>query len=660
VRLTLATIVLFALAAPAAAEPVPEDKTLSPYFFVEGGDPAVDKLPLEKTGVTVVVAGVIADVTVHQIYKNDGARPINARYVFPASTRAAVHGLTMVVGDEVVKAKIKRREEARRDFEQAKREGKNATLLEQDRPNVFSMEVANVMPGERITVELRYTELLVPNEGVYELVYPTVVGPRYSNQPVAGAPAIDRFVASAYYTGAPRSAFEMTGTVSAGVPVQELNCPSHKLKTFWMPDGSRIDFELDPTESRGGDRDVVLRYKLAGAAIASGLMLYQGERQGQKEGYFLLMAQPPARVAPADIPPREYVFILDVSGSMYGFPLDTAKRVMTDLARGLRPVDRFNVILFSGASQLMAPVSIPATRENIAAAMQVIDAQQGGGGTELLPALEQALALPREPGSSRTFVVVTDGYIAAEAEALRLIQKNLGDANVFAFGIGSSVNRYLIEGVARAGAGEPFVVTGPEGADVAARDFRKYIESPVLTRVRVETQGFEVYDLEPAAVPDLLAERPIVVHGKFRGEPKGTIRISGVSGHGEWSHTIDVASVTPSEKHAALPYLWARTRIAALSDLAFGGESEELTEKVVELGLGYNLLTKYTSFIAVREKVVHDGVASDVAQPLPLPAGVSESALPVEQGDEPGLVLLAVCLAVIAAAAMSRPRRERA
>src|SRR5688500_17116460 len=194
-RLALALALCVSLCGVAAAEKDRDDRTLSPYFFVEGGDPSVDRLPLEKTAVTVVVAGVIADVTVHQSYKNEGKRPINARYVFPASTRAAVHGLTMVVGDEVVKAKIKRREEARRDYEKAKLEGKNATLLEQDRPNVFSMEVANIMPGDRISGELRYTELLVPSEGVYELVYPTVVGPRYSNQPAAGAPATDRFVA---------------------------------------------------------------------------------------------------------------------------------------------------------------------------------------------------------------------------------------------------------------------------------------------------------------------------------------------------------------------------------------------------------------------------------------------------------------------------------
>jgi Ca-activated chloride channel homolog len=154
------------------------DKTLSPYFFVDGGDPAVDRLPLKETRVDVAITGVIADVTVRQMYENRGGRPIHARYVFPASTRAAVYGMTMTVGDVRIVARIKERETAKREFETAKREGKSASLLEQSRPNVFTMNVANVLPGDTISVELKYTELLVSTQGVYEFLYPTVVGPR--------------------------------------------------------------------------------------------------------------------------------------------------------------------------------------------------------------------------------------------------------------------------------------------------------------------------------------------------------------------------------------------------------------------------------------------------------------------------------------------------
>jgi len=210
----------------------------------------------------------------------------------------------------------------------------------------------------------------------------------------------------------------------------------------------------------GGNRDFILRYRLAGDEIQSGLMLYEGE----KENFFLLMVQPPERVKQSAIPPREYIFILDVSGSMHGFPLNTAKVLIKDLIGHLRETDRFNVILFSGASRVMAPSSVPTTRASVLNAVRFIDAQKGGGGTELAPALATAFSLPKEDAFSRSVVIITDGYIAAEREAFDLIEKNLSRCNVFSFGIGSSVNHYLVEGIAKAGLGEPFVVTKPEDA----------------------------------------------------------------------------------------------------------------------------------------------------------------------------------------------------
>jgi Ca-activated chloride channel family protein len=247
------------------------DRTLAPYFFVENGDPAVDQVPLEGTDVDVTISGVIASVRVTQIYVNRGARPIHARYVFPGSTRAAVHGMTMTIGDRRVVAKIQEREAAKATFEKAKSEGKSASLLEQSRPNVFSMSVANILPGDRVQVELRYTELLTPEERVYEFMFPTVVGPRYSSDKAEGAPDRDRFVASPYLPegSEPRTRFDIKVAVDAGVPLHELACPSHKTWTEW--DGaSKATVRLDAAEAGGGNRDFILRYKLAGERIASG------------------------------------------------------------------------------------------------------------------------------------------------------------------------------------------------------------------------------------------------------------------------------------------------------------------------------------------------------------------------------------------------------
>src|SRR5262245_28041351 len=302
--------------------PPAADKTLSPYFFVEGGDPSIDRLPLKDTRVDVAISGVIRAVTVNQIYENRGQRPLHARYVFPASTRAAVSGMTMTVGDVRIVAKIKEREQAKREFDTAKREGKSASLLEQNRPNVFSMSVANLLPGDTIAVELKYTELLVPTDGAYEFIYPTVVGPRYSSKTQSEASAEDEFVKAPYtHQGEPpRSAFHLTGVVSTGVPIQELVSPSHQLVSQSTGQG-RAEIALADSERLSGNRDFILRYRLAGEKIGSGLLLYQG----QDENFFLLMAEPPKAVAADEIPPREYIFVIDVSGSMFGFPLDTGK-----------------------------------------------------------------------------------------------------------------------------------------------------------------------------------------------------------------------------------------------------------------------------------------------------------------------------------------------
>jgi len=356
------------------------------------------------------------------------------------------------------------------------------------------------------------------------------------------------------------------------------------------------------------------------------------------------MVQPPHRPATELIPPREYVFILDVSGSMIGAPLGVAKGLMRDLLGRLRPSDRFNVLLFSGASSLYAESSVEANPAQIDAAIKFIDAQNGGGGTELLPAIQRAMKLPRASENvSRSFVVVTDGYIAEEPAVFEEIRSHLTLANVFAFGIGSSVNRHLIEGVAKAGQGEPFVVLDTKQASDAAARFRAYIQQPVLTGVQVAFEGFGAYDVEPAVLPDVFAERPVVVFGKYRGAPTGKIALTGVSGRGRFVNTVDVAKVAPDAKHAALSYLWARARISELSD--FYAEDAH-RQDIIDLGLKYNLLTRFTSFIAVEQKARTAGQAVDVDQPLPLPVGVSEAAVGMEQGPEPALTILLAMLAL--------------
>jgi Ca-activated chloride channel family protein len=606
-------------------EKAPDDRTLSPYFFVNSDAPDVDTLPLKSTRADVDIAGVIARVHVTQVYENTGRRPIEAIYVFPGSTRAAVFGMKMTIGERVIEATIEERQKARAAYEAARAAGQSASLLEQQRPNVFQMNVANIMPGDVIKVELDYTELLVPEGGMYEFVYPTVVGPRYSTTPSAGAPDTETWVANPYlHEGdAEPFTFDIDVTLNSGIPIAKIACDSHKTDVEYE---GKTTASISLADTKGaGTKDFILRYGLAGGKVQSGILLYPGE----DENFFLVMMEPPARVGEADIPPREYIFVLDVSGSMHGFPLNTAKKLMRDLASNLKPTDTFNVVLFAGRAAVMSPQSLPATSANIEKAMNTIDSQSGGGGTRLINALTTAFALPRaEEGVARTTVIVTDGYVSCEPQTFDLIRQNLNNSNVFTFGIGSSVNRHLIEGMARSGLGEPLIVTSPDEAATKAGKFREYIRKPVLTRIEVDFESFNAYDVEPISVPDVLADRPVIVFGKYKGTPRGKVSISGFSGDGEYTMKLDIAPDMEDESNTALRYLWARHRIRTLVDYNNLRQDSERVREVTNLGLTYNLLTEYTSFVAIDSLVRNKGGEQEtIKQPLPLPDGVSDLAV---------------------------------
>ena len=607
-----------------AQQETEDDKTLSPYFFIDSDDPTTDKLPLKATSAEVNIAGVIADVRVTQVYKNEGKNAIEAIYVFPASARAAVYSMKMTIGDRTIVAEIREKEKARQEYEQAKEEGKSASLLEQQRPNVFQMNVANIMPGDEIKVEMFYTELLIPEDGVYEFAYPTVVGPRYSNQPEATAPESEKWVSNPYTTESvkPMYTFDIAVNINAGLAINDVKCISHDANINF--DGPTLA-TIDPKNKNEGNKDFIVQYRLAGNQIESGLLLYQGK----EENFFLAMMQPPKKVVESQIPPREYVFIVDVSGSMYGFPIDISKKLMKNLLSNLKPHDKFNVMLFAGGSKVLAERSLDANESNIQKAIRFIDNENGGGGTELLPALQKALALEGTENYSRSFVIATDGYVTVEKEAFDLIRNNLGKANFFAFGIGSSVNRYIIEGMAHVGYGEPLIITDPNDADKKADKFREYIQKPVLTNIEVSYSGFAVYDVEPVSVPDVLAERPVIIYGKWKGTKGGKIILKGKTGDRDYFYSLDVASVKPSDKNIALKYIWAREKIRLLDDYTqVSYDKKDHINQITQLGLKYNLLTNYTSFIAIDSEVRNaNGNSTTIKQPLPLPEGVSNYAV---------------------------------
>ena len=645
IQLLLALVCMFFSSALAGVPD--EEQTLAPYFqIIENGsvgESETENFPLQSTDVKVEISGTIADVEVRQVYQNRGKHTIEALYVFPGGTGSAVHGLTLKIGDRIIEAEINERKKAKQKYEEAKSAGKTASLLEQHRPNVFQMNVANILPGDTIEAVLRYTELLKPSEKVYEFVYPTVVGPRYAGDSNASA---DQWGSNPFLEEGTEdpTGFNIEVRLSAGLPIQDLSCDTHPT-SIEFKEASTATIALTADKIGGANRDFILRYRLADRKITSGLLLHEDPEGG--ENFFLMTVEPPERITPEDLPPREYVFVVDVSGSMNGFPLNTAKDLVEKLIGNLQAGDQFNILAFSGASDSYSDRMVAATEGNLESALRWMNSRKSGGGTELVTALRKAIKMGGAENASRSLVVVTDGYVSFEREAFEVIEKNLGNANLFAFGIGSSVNRYIIEGMARVGRGEPFVVTDPKHAKDQAELFRKYISTPVLTDIEVDFGDFDVYDVEPEFVPDLLADRPVTVFGKWKGKPRGKITVKGSSGEGRITRELEV--VAPSAVQPALPYLWARDRIAKLADYKGSADDPELQKEITSLGLTYHLLTEYTSFVAVDETVreIAGEKTKTVKQPLPLPQGVPASA--VGGGSTPGPAVIPLLLAAFSA-----------
>lgn len=683
-----------------AGEEEDEEKLLAPYFVIqsEGADVSTDYFPLKSTEVTTNINGVIAETYVVQTYVNEGDKPINAQYVFPTSSTATVHGMTMEIGSHRVTATIKEKEEAKEEYEEAKEEGKSASLLEQRRPNVFTMDVANVMPGDTARIELHYTELVVTREGVCEFVFPTVVGPRYVTPEDAGSPVADAAVpdremstdgsqdgaaegtveeedspdttvtngdgadgwaASPYLPEGvlPDSEYHITVNLSTGVPIADVSCKSHEIKVE-QENGSQARITLANPEDYAGNRDFILKYRLTGESVESGLVL----TETNSEKYFFLTVQPPERYVPDDIPPREYIFVLDVSGSMYGYPLDTAKDLIRNLVTGLRDIDRFNLVLFSDDTYLLSTKSLAANSGNVQAAIDLIDEQEGGGGTSMFPALQTAVSVPMKEDVARSVVIITDGYISNEDEIYDLINRNMDAASFFSFGIGCSVNDYLIKGIAQCGMGESFLVTDSEDAAQSAERFASYIEAPLMTGITVDYEGFDVYDVATSTPSILYAQKPLILFGKWRGEPTGTITVSGKAGGEDYVQEIPVADAAVDTEDESIRYLWARTKLDQLAGYGSTRNDDSVKKEITQLGLDYNMTTPYTSFVAVVEEIRNpEGESQDVNQANPLPLQVSN--LAVGGGytaySEPGGILLGVILTVVSFYGALRQKKKK-
>ena len=468
-------------------------------------------------------------------------------------------------------------------------------MFQQHRPNVFQMSLGNIPPHETITIEINYTELLTPTSGVYEFVYPTVVGPRYNGEIVKDEGWISNPYANLEESNLSAPVFDIRVMLSAPIPLQGVSTTSHRTKVQYTSEREAV-IQL-ANNGNSEQKDFILHYKLAGNDMQTGITLYEGD----DENFFLYIGQSPERVEPEQIPDREYFFIIDVSGSMQGFPMDISKSLIKELLSGLNPNEKFNVMLFASSSSVYSKKPVSATKKNIKKALNFITSNNTSGGTNMLSAIKKAYSMIDDK-SSTSMVILTDGYVTVDKEVFAFIENNLNHANFFPFGIGSSVDRHLIEGIAHCGQAQPFIVTSKSEAAKTAKAFCEYIRSPVLTDVKVAFDGLDVYDLSPVNQPDLFAEKPVVVYGKWRGRPSGNVTLTGVSGAGEYENTIRVSDDNRDPLQSGLKYLWARNKLKHLSDYQSVSHDPELKKEITELGLRYSLLSKFTSFIAIDEE----------------------------------------------------------
>lgn len=607
-------------------------------------------VPLRHTAVKAEISGFVARITVTQQFENVLPQAVEAVYVFPLPHESAVDGMTMRVGDRDIRAVIKERDEARKIYEQARDSGHTAALLDQERPNIFTQSVTNIPPSSRVDVTLSVVEMLKYEAGTYEFAFPLVVGPRYIPGAPAGASGPGTMADTAQvpdaskisppvagvHTGSPRAGHDVSMEVNlaAGVYVTDVVSDSHKITSERTgPDSYHVQLAEGAALP---NKDFILKYKVAGAGITDAVLTHAD----QGNGYFTLILQPPDRVPDSEVVPRELIFVVDTSGSMWGFPLEMAKKTVQRALDHLRPDETFNLITFSGDTRILFPAPVPATPANVAAAKKVMAGAYGSGGTEMMKAIRTALGddagKGRSGGPSRVRVVcfMTDGYVGNDAEIVAEVQKH-PEARVFAFGIGTAVNRFLLSKMADEGHGEVEFVTAPGEAQPAADRFYERVHSPVLTDISIEWKGLPVEDVYPARVRDLFAARPIILTGRYHGAAQGTVVIRGTRAGGPFERALRVDLPEANPDHAVLEKIWARRKVEDYMSQDWAGvqrgESAHKAE-IIKVGLEHSLATQYTSFVAVETKtVVQEGKPVRVEVPVELPEGVSPLAVPGEK-----------------------------
>lgn len=578
--------------------------------------------PLRHTEVHATVSGFVARVVVTQEFSNPLAEPIEALYTFPLSERGAVDAMEIHTDGRVIRASIKEREEARRIYERARAAGQLAGLLDQERPNVFTQTLANLLPGAMVTVRIEYVEALVFEAGQFTLSVPTVVGPRFN--PPGRVPDAGRITPPVTPEGT-RAGHDLgiAVDIEAGVPIADVTSRLHAIDVE-RPAPTRARVRLAERATMA-NRDFVLAWTVGGDDVRSAVLTH---RRPGEDGYATFVLVPPARTTAAAVAPKELVFVVDRSGSQSGLPLLKAKETLHWILERLGPQDTFQIVSFSNQTEMLFDQPQPATPETLRRARGYVDALDANGGTYMADAIERVCRLPADANRLRIVTFMTDGYVGNDFEMLGLVRKLRGTSRWFAFGTGNSVNRFLIDGLSRLGGGEAEYVLLDEDGETVARKFWARIGSPVLTDVRLDVEGLDLVSIVPSAPADVWAERPLVIQARYRRPGRGRVVLRGFREGRPYEQAIDVTLPDRAPENAAVASMWARAKVDDLmaQDLAAlqaGTLAAALRVAIVEVALAHRLVTQFTSFVAVEERVVNEGGRQHTVEvPVEMPHGV--------------------------------------
>ena len=603
--LCLLLVLTFIGLQPAAADGTAPQETQTGSLLMRMSEGYVTATLL-NTDVNIRVNGLVARVSVMQEFKNDGSEWVEGIYVFPLPDKAAVDQMRLYVGDRFIEGEIREKEQARKEYEQAKQAGKKTSLVEQQRANLFTTSVANIGPGEKVIVEIEYLEDVRYDDGTFSLRFPLTLTPRY----IPGTDLPDRQGSgwssdTTQVEDASRITPPMVGaskghrvslqaSVNAGMPLEIIASRYHPVNVSEVSGEYMISLAAGLVAM---DHDFEMLWRPVPSSAPRAMAFVETIND---DPHYLLMVMPPntSEVPPARMP-REMIFIVDTSGSMHGVSIQQAKKALLRALNGLQPGDRFNVIEFNSHANALFTDSVAADAGNIGAARNFVGRLRSNGGTEMASALQLALRTPPSESYLRQIVFITDGAVGNEEGLFKLIAARLGNARLFTVGIGSAPNSWFMRKAAETGRGTFTIISAlHEVGEKMDRLFRK-LEHPQVTNINLQWPGGTIVDSYPSVVPDLYLGEPISVRVKANGAFRrgDSLRIAGDSMAGAWVRDLQLNIDTQSPGVAAL---WARGRIADLLDKERRGADAAATRAaVVETALAHHLVSKHTSLVAV-------------------------------------------------------------